>query len=149
MTVIDKVSIIKSIKDRTIEVKSLDDFWGIYQFIKLSLNQAREMLEALLIDLIIVENIYADYENVKHHGTVLQKKEREVIHIYTIGDFAQDSEITWQLSEILSAFLVEYLIIPILNNINYDEFEQLKSDNLENIYNSIIVYESKRSVTSQ
>lgn len=147
MTVIDKVSVIKSIKNRTIEVNSLDDFLGIYQFIKLSLNQAQEMLEALPIDLIIVENIYADYENVKHHGIVLQKKEREVIHIYTIGDFAQDSEITWQLSEILSDFLVEYLIIPILNNINYDEFEQLKSDNLENIHNSIIVYESKRGLS--
>jgi surface polysaccharide O-acyltransferase-like enzyme len=34
-----------------------------------------------------------------------------------LGDFIQDSEITWQLSEILADFLVEYLIIPILHNI--------------------------------
>ncbi|MEA5535389.1 hypothetical protein [Crocosphaera sp. XPORK-15E] len=147
MTVIDKVSIIESIKGQTIEINSPDDFLGIYHFIKLSLTQNKEKLETLPIDLIIVENIYADYDKLEHHNIILQKQEREVIHIFTFGDFNQDSEMTWQLSEILSDFLVEYLIIPILNNISYTEFEQCKNDIIKNINNSVIVYESKRCLS--
>ncbi len=91
MTVIDKVSIIKSIKHQTLEANSFDDFLGVYQLINNSLAQEKDKLETLSIDLIIVENIYGDYDKLENHRIVLQKNEREVIHIFTFGDFTQDS----------------------------------------------------------
>ncbi|GBF82751.1 hypothetical protein [Aphanothece sacrum] len=147
MTVIDKISIIESIKNQIIDKNSLDDFLGFYQFLNISLIQNRENLKTLPIDLIIVENIYNDYDKLDNHSIILQKKEREVIHVLIFGDFTEDSEITYQLSEIFADFLVEFLIIPILNNINYTEFEQRQNDILKNINNSIIVYESQRSLS--
>ncbi|MBC6424199.1 MAG: hypothetical protein GDA43_24285 [Hormoscilla sp. SP5CHS1] len=46
----------------------------------------------------------------------MQKKEREIVNLFIFGDFEEDYQITWKLSEVLADFYVESLILPILNS---------------------------------
>jgi hypothetical protein len=148
MAVQNADKVIEAVKQVTQDINSYEqDFMGFYKFIANSIFQARERLEKLQsIDLIAIENLYQDYEKLEDHNLVLQKREREVVQVFIFGDFEQDAEITWEMSEILADFFVEYLILPILNNVSYDKFQAMPSYFLEHIKDGAIVYESKRSL---
>ncbi|NJS11052.1 MAG: hypothetical protein HC789_12095 [Microcoleus sp. CSU_2_2] len=148
MAVIEAEKIIDNIKEVAIDTPSDEqDFLGFYKFIANSISQEKERIEKLKsVDLIVVENLYNDYEQLDRHNLVLQKREREVVQVFIFGDFEQDTEITWEMSEIFADFFIEYLLIPILNNISYDRFQEMPSYFLEHIKDSVIVYEAKRSL---
>ncbi|MCU0545964.1 MAG: hypothetical protein MUE44_28000 [Oscillatoriaceae cyanobacterium Prado104] len=148
MAVQNADKVIEAVKQVTQDINSYEqDFLGFYKFIANSISQARERLEKLQsLDLIAIENLYQDYEQLEGHNLVLQKREREVVQVFIFGDFEQDAEITWEMSEILADFFVEYLIVPILNNVSYDKFQAMPSYFLEHIKDGVIVYEAKRSL---
>ncbi|MGL6338949.1 MAG: hypothetical protein ACRC80_07395 [Waterburya sp.] len=149
MAVIEAQKIIEKIEEVAIDIDSSyeQDFLGFYKFIANSISQEKERIEKLKsVHLIVVENLYKDYQQLEHHNLVLQKREREVVQIFIFGDFEEDNEITWEMSEIFADFFVEYLLIPILNNINYDRFQARPSYFLEYIKDGVIVYEAKRSL---
>lgn len=148
MAVVEADKIIESIKEVASDIPSDEqDFLGFYKFIANSISQEKERIEKLKsVDLIVVENLYNDYEKLDRHNLVLQKREREVVQIFIFGDFEQDAEITWEMSEIFADFFVEYLLIPILNNISYDRFQGMPSYFLEHIKDGVIMYEAKRSL---
>jgi hypothetical protein len=146
MTVIDQEQVITSLKSVTQDISVYgEDFLGFYQFIFNSIHQAHDKLEQLEgLDLIVIEDLYQDYEKIADQNLVLQKKEREVVQVLSLGDFQQDAEITEVLSEILADFLLEYLLIPILNNINYEQFLAQSSYYQKLFKNGVTVYEAKR-----
>ena len=147
MKIIDRAKIIDRIESVTVNIKSYeDDFLGFYQFISKSIANKQDTLPRTSIELIVVENLYEDFERMEIANAVVQKKEREVVNFFIFGDFEEDLEITQSASEILAEFYVEYLILPIINNVNYQEFESKSNYFLEQIKNGVIVYEAKRSL---
>lgn len=148
MTVIEQDKILEAINEVTRNIDfDKKDFLGFYKFIINSISQERERIEKLgSIDLIVVENLYNDYEQLEHHNLVLQKRECEVVQVFIFGYFEQDTQITWEISEIFADFFVEYLVMPILNNISYDKFQTMPSYFLEHIKDGVRVYEAKRSL---
>jgi hypothetical protein len=140
--------VIEAVKQVTQDINSYEqDFLGFYKFIANSIFQERERLKKLQsVDLIVIEDLYKDYEQLERQNLVLQKREREVVQVFILGDFEGDTEITWEMSEILADFFVEYLVMPILNNISYDKFEAMPSYFLEYIKDGVRVYEAKRSL---
>jgi hypothetical protein len=148
MTVIDRDKILEAINEVTRDIDFDEkDFLGFYKFIINSISQERERIEKLgSVDLIVVENLYNDYEQLNYHNLVLQKREREVVKVFIFGYFQEDTQITWEMSEIFADFFVEYLVMPILNNISYDKFQAMPSYFLEQIKDGARVYERKRSL---
>ncbi|MBC6424811.1 MAG: hypothetical protein GDA38_27645 [Hormoscilla sp. SP12CHS1] len=148
MAVIDKDKIIETIQAITSDVESyVDDFLGIYQFIRRSIAEQGDRIEKLSsVDLIAIEDLYQDYEKLEHHNLVLQKKEREIVNIFIFGDFQEDYQITWELSEVLAYFYVEYLILPIINNVSYQEFQARPTIFTEQLKHGVRLYEAKRSL---
>ncbi|MEL7034592.1 MAG: hypothetical protein AAFO04_03075 [Cyanobacteria bacterium J06592_8] len=106
MTVIDQEQVITSLKSVTQDIAVYqNDFLGFYQLIYNSINQAEEQLERLTnLDLIIIDDLYEDYEKITDKNLVIQKREREVVQILSVGDFQRDTEITEILSEVLADY---------------------------------------------
>jgi hypothetical protein len=140
--------ITNKIKEITININDYQyDFLGLYKFITHSIAQGKERIEKLgSVDLIIIEDLSLNYERVESSNLILQKKEQTIINVYVFGNFKEETEITWELSEILGDFYVEYLLLPIIHNINYQEFDERIDELMELIKNGVIVYEAKRSL---
>ncbi|MBP0017343.1 MAG: hypothetical protein J7647_07270 [Cyanobacteria bacterium SBLK] len=148
MIVKERNRIFDTVKQFTISFSEYErDILGIYRFITDSIEKERERIENLQeIDTIIVESLEEDCDRLSDNIIVLNQ-ERKIVRVFVCGDFTEDSEITLTLSEILADFYVEYLLLPILNNVSYQYFETRQDYFIEQMRNGVRVYEAKGRIS--
>ena len=130
MVVLDIDNIRDTIKGVTIPLKSYsDDFLGFHQRINNSISAEINIIKQLHgIDLIIVENLYKDYyrSEISPH-VIIQKHEQETVNIWILGNFEQENQIVWELSEVFADFYVEFTLKSKDGDLRKRAYSQVKS----------------------
>ncbi|MGK7926493.1 MAG: hypothetical protein AB4290_14840 [Spirulina sp.] len=145
MPVLEIHKILDEIKRVTIPVADYaDDFLGFYQYMKKNIDEYQDLIREKLVyvDLIVVEDLYKDYERSPLSNVFIQKKERDIFHVFIFGNFERDNQIIWELSEIFSGFVAEFVILPIFTAFEGKSLMTNRDPIIERVKDGIIIYES-------
>ncbi|MEA5467566.1 hypothetical protein [Spirulina sp. 06S082] len=145
MPVLETQKIVDEIKQITIPVIDYrDDFLGFYQCMKKNIDEHQDFIQEKLgyIDLIVVEDLYQDYKRSPLTDVVIQTKERDIFNIFVFGDFEKDNQIIWELSEVFSEFVAEFVILPIFTSFPKNLLVMNSGRIIEQVKGGIIIYES-------
>jgi hypothetical protein len=127
--------------------RDVDDFLGVYELITNSLRQNITSLEELKsVDFILVENFYKNYERQGHNNTAVLRNPPDSINVLVLGNFDRDFPIIWEVSEIFADFYLEFLVLPVIQTMNYDLFLEKTPHFTKMLKNYVLIYDRKRGV---
>lgn len=127
--------------------RDVDDFLGVYKLISDSIQQNLTSLENLTaVDFILVESFYKNYEHQGYNNTAILRKSQDSINVFVLGNFERDFPIIWEVSEIFADFYLEFLVLPVIQTINYELFLDKYRHYIKTLKNYVLVYDRKRGI---
>ena len=127
--------------------RDIDDFLGVYKLISHGIRENINSVEELKsVDFILVENFYKNYQRQGHNNTAVLTKPQDSINVFILGNFERDFPIIWEVSEIFADFYLEFLVLPVIQTINYDLFLEKSPRFTKMLKNYVLIYDRKRGV---